>query len=108
MPTNRTDTIKDPAFTSANVAYTGTAGSITQKVVGDCIFCWTTTDAVVRVGATATATEGTPLPAYTPIFLPIPQNRPAGSGFNQGETPSVLISAIQISSGGTLYMQQFA
>lgn len=107
MPTSRTDTIKNPVFDSASVSYTGTAGDISQVVYGTCIYFYTTTDAVVRVGATATATKGTPVPAYTPMFLPIPQNQPSSSGMNQGEKPSVLISAIQQSAGGTLFMQQF-
>lgn len=108
MTTSRTDTIKTPSFVGTSVAYTGTAGDITQVVYGNCIFFWTTSDAWVRLGATATTSTGTPIPAYTPMFIEIPTNTPGTSGFNTGEKPSVLISAIQISAGGTLFMQQMS
>jgi hypothetical protein len=92
------------------VAYTGTAGSLTQAVRGNCVRVWCTTDAYVNVGAVATATQGTPLQAYETLWLPIPENAPAagGSGLRTGETPAILVSAIQITSGGTLYAQQFS
>lgn len=100
---DRLSVLRMPSDAAKNVSYTGTAGTIQQKVSGTCIFAWCTTDAYVTVGDTATTGNGTPLPAYTPIFLPIPVR----TGLNQGETPTVLVSAIQIASGGTLYAQQF-
>ena len=69
---------------------------------------WCTTDAYVTMGASATISNGTPLQAYETLWLPIPDNSGAAQGFSQGSTPSVLVSAIQISAGGTLYAQQFS
>lgn len=73
-----------------SVAYTGTAG--TTSAVGaheTQVYVWTTSDAYIKFGGTAT-TSDFPIPADTPIRCRI----------NPGET----VSAVQISSGGTLYV----
>ena len=100
MQADRFSVLRSPAGPGAVVAYTGTAGSISQAVRGSCVMVWCSTDAYVAVGATAT-TSATPLPAFTPIFLPLNPN------MDKGQTPSVLVSAIQVSGGGNLYAQQF-
>lgn len=102
MSADRLSVLRSPAGPAATVAYTGTAGSIQQAIRGNCIMFFCTTQAYVCVGATATITNGTPVPANITFWLPIPDNLG-----KQGETPTVLISAIQASSGGSLYMQQF-
>jgi hypothetical protein len=84
------------AFAPQNVAYTGTAGSTTGWPAGpQGVLIWSTSDAYVVVGegVTATATSGTPIPAFTPI----PFTVPAGTG------AAWRVSAIQISAGGTVY-----
>lgn len=91
-----------PTGLAQTTTYTGTAGSISDAVRGTSIMIWTTTDAFVCIGATATTANGTPIPAFTPIWLPIPDS------INQGETPTVLVSAIQISAGGSFFARQFA
>lgn len=111
MPSQRTDTLKAPVSPGVTTTYTGTAGSITTQVIrGDTLMVWTTTDAWVTLGQTATTQNATPIPAFTPIFIPMPVNAPAGggSGWSSGETQAVLVSAVQISAGGTLFAQQFA
>lgn len=104
---SRTTILKSPVAAAASVAYTGTAGSITQAVRGTCMRAWCTTDAFITVGTAATTANGTPVQAYETIWLPIPSNQSGTIGLNQGETPAVLISAIQITAGGTLFAQQF-
>jgi hypothetical protein len=108
MNPDRRSILKSPAAVSASVAYTGTAGSIQQAIRGNCMRVWCTTDAYVNMGAVATAGNGTPLQAYETLWLPIPDNSGTGQGFNIGSTPTILVSAIQISAGGTLYAQQFS
>ena len=90
-----------PAAAPGSVSYTGTAGSISQAVRGNLLMVWCTTDAYVTVGSTATTSNGTPIPSYQVFWLPIPD------AIRQGQTPTVLVSAIQVTSGGTLYAQQF-
>lgn len=72
------------------VAYTGTAGA-TATFSSETTAVWvlTTTDAFIRVGATAVADKDLYLPAYTPIVL-------AAAG-------ATYVSAVQVASGGTLY-----
>ena len=97
---DRFSVLRSPVGPGAVVAYTGTAGSISQAVRGSSVMVWCSTDAYVSVGATAT-TSGTPLPANQIIFLPLNKD------MVPGQTPSVLVSAIQVASGGNLYAQQF-
>ena len=78
------------------VAYTGTAGTITNAVppgaAGVWVFC--TSIAYVKVGAnpTATATD-IPLPASVPVLIPIVNN-----------TGDIKVSAIQSAAGGNLHV----
>jgi hypothetical protein len=100
MSTDAFAVLRQPAGAAATVAYTGTAGSITAPCVGTSVMVWCTTDAYVNSGAAATTANGTPIPAFTPIWLPIAESLIGGSG--------IIVSAIQISAGGTLYAKQFA
>ena len=106
MPSQRTDTLKAPVAPGATVSYTGTAGLVTQKVIGDTVMVWGTTDFWFTMGKSATATD-TPIPAFTVMFFPMPTNAPGQSGWAPGE-PGAIFSAIQISAGGSLFVQQFA
>ncbi len=99
--------ITDAKYPARTVAYTGTAGTTsTWPIIGNGgtttggVWVWTTTDAYVVVGnsVTATTSNGIPIPAYTPVTLPIPAD--------VKETWTV--SAIQISAGGTLYAKPLA
>jgi hypothetical protein len=101
MTADRLSVLRVPCGPAASVAYTGTAGDITQTVRGSSVMVWCTTDAYICSGSTATSTTGTPMPAFTPIWLPLP------ASINQGDGGKVVASAIQITSGGTLYAQQF-
>jgi hypothetical protein len=85
----------DPSFAARSVSYTGTAGSTGTWPAGpQGVLVWCTTDAYVLVGEGVTATSAaTPIPAGTPI----PFTVPPGTG------AAWRVSAIQISSGGTLY-----
>lgn len=90
--------VNDPSFPTASAAYTGTAGSTSAWPAGpQGVLVWTTTAAYVVVGegVTATATNGTPIPANTPIPFAVP----GGTG------APWRVSAIQIASGGTLYAE---
>ena len=86
---------QDAAFTARSVAYTGTAGSTSTWPPGpQSVLVWATTDAHVIVGPGVTATTAaTPIPAYTPVIIKVPQKT--------GEPWRV--SAIQVSAGGTVY-----
>lgn len=106
MPSQRTDTLKAPAGPGATVAYTGTAGLITQKVQGDTVMMWSSTDCWFRMGGSATATD-IPVPAFTVMFFPMPTNAPGASGWAPGEGGAIF-SAIQVSGAGSLFVQQFA
>jgi hypothetical protein len=85
----------DATFAAKSVAYTGTAGSTGTWPAGpQGVLVWCTTDAYIRVGEGATATTSdTPIPAGTPI----PFFVPSGTG------APWRVSAIQVSSAGTLY-----
>lgn len=98
--------LRTPAAAGGKVAYTGTAGSLTQTLRGSCVMVWTTTDAWVCIGTTATTSNGTPIPAYTPIWLPIPNPATNSIPKFQGEG-GLIISAVQDSAGGNLFAQQF-
>jgi len=88
--------LNDSTFGAKSVAYTGTAGSTGTWPSGpEGVLVWCTTDAYIRVGVGATATTtDTPIPANTPIPFRAPQSANTGPW---------RVSAIQISSGGTLY-----
>ena len=87
--------LNDAVFAAQSVAYTGTAGSTTGWPAGpQGVVIWSTTAAYVRVGEGVTATTSdTPIPANTPI----PFFVPGGTG------APWRVSAIQVSSGGTVY-----
>jgi len=87
--------LSDAGFAAQNVSYTGTAGSTTGWPAGpQGIIVWSTTAAYVRVGEGVTATTAdTPIPANTPIPFAVP----AGTG------APWRVSAIQVSTGGTVY-----
>ena len=97
---DRTSVLREPSpRTGYNVAYTGTAGVTTAQVPGPTsVMVWATTDCYVLVGEGVTATTAdTPIPAYTPMFFPVPQ----------GTGAPWRVSAIQISTGGTIYAKAF-
>ena len=85
----------DGSFAAKSVAYTGTAGSTGTWGPGPkCVLVWATTDAYVVVGAGETATTShTPIPAYTPVVLRVPDEN----------SDNWRVSAIQVSAGGTVY-----
>jgi hypothetical protein len=87
--------LNDAGFATQSVAYTGTAGSVTGWNAGpQGVLVWSTTDAYILVGEGVTATSAaTPLPAYTPVPITVPQ----------GTGAVWRVSAIQISAGGTMY-----
>lgn len=74
------------------VDYTGTAGS-TEAMPINCSAVWivVTTDAFVRTGGTAVADTDLYVRAYTPVIIDC-----AGSA---------VVSAVQVTAGGTLYAQ---
>lgn len=82
-------------FPAQSVAFTGTAGSTSGWNAGpEGVMVWSTEPCYVAVGEGVTATTGdTPIPAFTPIPFKIPT----------GTSGLWRVSAIQISSGGTVY-----
>jgi hypothetical protein len=87
--------LADSLFPARAVSYTGTAGSTTAWPAGpQGVVIWSTTPCYVAVGEGATATTAsTPIPANTPIPFVVP----SGAGGNWR------VSAVQISSGGSVY-----
>ena len=81
-----------PAYTAS---YTGTAGSTTAWAPGpEGVVVWSTTAAYIKVGEGVTATTAdTPIPANTPIPFVVPN----------GTGAPWRVSAIQVSSGGSVY-----
>lgn len=88
-PLSKTD------FPAQSVAFTGTAGSTSGWNAGpEGVMVWSTEPCYVAVGEGVTATTSdTPIPAFTPIPFKIPT----------GTSGLWRVSAIQISSGGTVY-----
>lgn len=82
-------------FPAQSVAFTGTAGSTTGWNAGpEGVMVWSTEPCYVAVGEGVTATTSdTPIPAFTPIPFKVPT----------GTSGLWRVSAIQISSGGTVY-----
>ena len=87
--------LADALFPGRTVSYTGTAGSTATWQAGpQGVVVWATTPCYVVVGEGVTATtSSTPIPAYTPIPFIVPQ----------GTGAPWRVSAIQVSSGGTVY-----
>ncbi len=88
--------MSDPDYPARTVAYTGTAGSTSTWPSGpQGVVVWSDQACyvLVGVGVTATSALGTPIPANTaiPFFVP-----------NNGNQPW-RVSAIQVSTGGTIY-----
>lgn len=80
---------------SGTFSYTGTAGSV-ATIWPTCtgVYIWTTSNAYVRLGGTATSADW-PIPASMPVFLP-----------NDSQTGAPLtLSAVQVSAGGDAYWQ---
>jgi hypothetical protein len=88
-PLSKTD------FPGQTVSYTGTAGNTSDWNPGpEGVVVWATTPCYIEIGPTAVATTAsTPIPAFTPI----PFYLPMGTG------APWRVSAIQISSGGSIY-----
>ena len=85
--------IRRPVYgTGQKVSYTGSAGSVTVPAETASVLVWCTTIAYVNVGATATTTA-LPLPANAPIIIPCDVKTGA----------PVTVSAIQDTTGGTMY-----
>lgn len=82
-------------FPAQTAAYTGTAGSTTGWNIGpEGVVVWSDQPCYVVVGSGVTATTSdTPIPASTPVPFKVP---PMSSG-------TWRVSAIQVSTGGTIY-----
>lgn len=82
-------------FAAQTASYTGTAGSVTGWQSGpQGVVVWSDQPCYVVVGEGVTATTAdTPIPAFTPIPFKIP----TGTG------APWRVSAIQVSTGGTIY-----
>lgn len=77
-----------------NVAYTGTAGTITNAVSYNHVMVWSTTDCFITFGSAPTATTShMPLSARTHLVFKV-------------EAGVDKVSAIQQSAGGTLYVTE--
>lgn len=85
----------DTLYPARTASYTGTAGSTSTWVSGpQGVVIWSDQACYVDVGEGVTATtSATPIPANTPI----PFKVPAGTG------APWRVSAIQVSTGGTVY-----
>lgn len=91
--------LKDSQFNCQTVAFTGTPGTVTGYNYGpEGVLVWADSACYVAIGegVTASATNGTPIPANTPIAFKVSQD------YNKGKWT---VSAIQISSGGNLYVK---
>lgn len=89
--------INGAEWAGQTTTYTGTAGTVTGwKRSGDGpkgVLVTVTTDAYVRVGTGVTATSGDYFqPAGVPFTYAVP-----------GEGPNFTVSAIQVSTGGSVY-----
>jgi hypothetical protein len=82
-------------FPARSVAYTGTAGSTGTWSAGpQGVVVWSDQACYIEVGESAVATtSSTPVPPLTPIPFKVPQ----------GTGAPWRVSAIQVSTGGTIY-----
>ena len=87
--------LADTNFPAKSVAYTGTAGSTSAWPPGaQGVVVWSDQACYVLVGEGVTATTAsTPVPPFTPIPFKVPAN----------VSGAWLVSAIQMSTGGTIY-----
>lgn len=85
----------DPSYTARTASYTGTAGSTATWPAGpQGVVIWSDQSCYVKVGEGVTATTAdTPIPPFTPIPFVVPQ----------GTGALWRVSAIQVSTGGTVY-----
>jgi hypothetical protein len=99
-----------PAGGSQKVAYTGTAGTITNPLPQGCqsVACYCSTAAYIKVAWHATGAAATtadiPVPANVLVVIPVPQRSPNDAV----GADKVFVSAIQDGSGGNLYVQPTA
>ena len=87
--------LADGVFPGRTVAYTGTAGNTSTWQAGpQGVVVWSTTPCYVAVGEGVTATtSSTPIPAYTPIPVIVPQ----------GTCASWRVSSIRVGADGDVY-----
>ena len=87
--------LADANFPAKTATYTGSAGSTTTWPAGpQGVVVWSDQSCYVLVGESATATtSSTPVPPFTPIPFKVPL-RTSGQW---------RVSAIQVSTGGTIY-----
>ena len=87
--------LNDTTFPALSVAYTGTAGSTATWQAGpQGVVIWSDQACYVTVGVGAVATTAsTPIPANSPIPFRVPE----------GTGAPWRVSAIQVSTGGTVY-----
>lgn len=86
----------DATFPARTASYTGTAGSTSTWPAGpQGVVVWSDQACYVLVGegVTATTSNATPIPANTPIPFKVPE----------GTGAPWRVSAIQVSTGGTVY-----
>ena len=87
--------LADANFPAKSASFTGTAGAAGTWPAGpQGVMVWATEPCYVLVGEGAVATtSSTPIPAYTPIPFAVPE----------GTGAPWRVSAIQTSTGGTVY-----
>jgi len=87
--------LADTNFPTKSVAYTGTAGSTDAWPAGaQGVVIWSDQACYVLVGEAVTATtSSTPIPPFTPIPFKVPIS----------VSGQWRVSAIQVSTGGTIY-----
>lgn len=87
--------LNDTTFPALSVAYTGTAGNTSTWQAGpQGVVIWSDQACYVTVGEGAVATTAsTPIPANSPIPFKVPE----------GTGAPWRVSAIQVSTGGTVY-----
>ena len=91
--------LADTNFPAKSVSYTGTAGVTGTWGAGpQGVVVWSDQSCYVLVGEGVTATtSSTPIPPFTPIPFKVPQ----------GTGAAWRVSAIQVSTGGTIYCKPF-
>lgn len=89
------NSLSDVDFPAQSAAFTDTAGSVTGWNTGpEAVVVWADQACYVTVGEGVTATSASmPVPANTPIPFKVPT----------GTTGVWRVSALQISTGGTVY-----
>jgi len=88
--------LADGQFPARVAAFTGTAGTTSSWPAGpQGVLVWSDSPCYVIVGegVTATSSNGTPLPANTPVPFVVPN----------GTRAPWVVSAVQISAGGNVY-----